>query len=689
MDKTVISKGKNVKEALSLALELLDARKDEVDIDIINTESKGIMGIGAKPAVIKVSVKRSQKVRTAGYDVMNLDSLEQAVAAMDETLPVIPTHSVPSPKVLSHEATNGSGVIWVEQGRLQFETAPDQFPVLSPAAEVRVIVNGVPINHQTVLCPGDQVDVELEDESQDPEWHVKVSEDEMEATLHVTKVGYRKSRTLKDKTASTHMQLDVETVCDPVPIEEHAVLEQLTDSGIVHGIKLEELARACHSQETGVFTIAEGTPCEKGQDGYFVPVRELEIKKGLKVREDGTVDYKETQEFPMVQAGQLIGYIHPPVPGSPGTTITGNPYIPPQSKEVNLHLKRGAIVVGTNKIVATESGHPDVSIKRINVTVSVVPKLTYNHDINLASGNLHYSGDIEVGGSVQDGMKTTAEGNILIRGNVNWAKVKAGQSVIVLKNIISSEVTAGKLHLYLVDLINRLDFLIDQLQYMIRAIHQLHVSSAFKDKTFSKTGLGPLLRILCDGKQKHFLPRINDLLRMIGNATELGKSWGELTTRLNQAFTNLPVSTLRHLHDMEQLLDFVIQLREQESEELDDPKCFIKASFIQNSRLLSGGDIIVFGKGCYNSEIHARGMVHINGCVRGGTIYGGREVIVKEVGTHGSIPTRVIVSEEGVIRIDRVFEETFIQVGKHSHKFQKDTTFIRARIEENGKLALH
>lgn len=60
MGETITTKGKTVKEALDLALTILNKEQSEVDIEVLKQEEKGFLGLMSKPAVVKVTVKQSE-----------------------------------------------------------------------------------------------------------------------------------------------------------------------------------------------------------------------------------------------------------------------------------------------------------------------------------------------------------------------------------------------------------------------------------------------------------------------------------------------------------------------------------------------------------------------------------------------------------------------------------------------------
>jgi len=59
MSNSVEKTGKTVEEAVKIALEELNVSKENVDIEILEEPTKGLLGIGAKPALVRVTVKEN------------------------------------------------------------------------------------------------------------------------------------------------------------------------------------------------------------------------------------------------------------------------------------------------------------------------------------------------------------------------------------------------------------------------------------------------------------------------------------------------------------------------------------------------------------------------------------------------------------------------------------------------------
>jgi spoIIIJ-associated protein len=79
MAKFVEKTGKTVEEAVELALKELNVSEENVNIEVLEEPAKGLLGIGAKPAVVKVTLKDNKN------EIIN-EFLTKIAGLMDITL---------------------------------------------------------------------------------------------------------------------------------------------------------------------------------------------------------------------------------------------------------------------------------------------------------------------------------------------------------------------------------------------------------------------------------------------------------------------------------------------------------------------------------------------------------------------------------------------------------------------------
>ena len=110
MVKMIEKTGKSVDEALQAALDELGVDKDDVDVEVLDTPSKGIFGIfGNKPARIKVSVKEPPKTSSTQIDddAEKVDATPSTVSFQLvqnlDTLPKVDEEFKPENEILSFD----------------------------------------------------------------------------------------------------------------------------------------------------------------------------------------------------------------------------------------------------------------------------------------------------------------------------------------------------------------------------------------------------------------------------------------------------------------------------------------------------------------------------------------------------------------------------------------------------------
>ena len=679
MGETITSKGRNTKEALDIALSLLGKPLTDVEVEIIENGEKGFLGIKSKPAVVKVKVKDSLSIT---------ETAPQTIEDLISTIINDQHDDVAITKRQDSKQDDLSGKVWVLDGKIYCKDAEDKFPLIKPSKGVRVFKNGTLISSTEVICEADVIEVELINEDVLPIWEINISDNKLEVFLEI-KSGLSIRRTLKNLEPEPLIEIKTYEVRAPLYIDSTDVLHKLKELGIIHGVDYAAINAACASSTDGTFLIAKGTSPTKGKKGYFQLYNNIDVKKQFKERVDGSVDFRDFKEFPSVNFGQIIGEVMPPEEGKAGMNVMGEIIEPMKAASLKIKAGTGVLLVDGLKVVSIESGYPEVKISGQLAIVSVIPKLIIHHDVTIETGNVSYLGAVEIKASVQDGMKVEAKGNIQIEGNVFRAKVLSGKSIIANKNIIASKFTAGNGSLIKLELSNILMRLSNELNNMKAAITQLTHVSAFKVNSLKVTGLGPLMKILCDSKFKDTPLLVNEYVKKVReHSAELEIEWIDLAESLNNEFSNLHISTMKNEEDITNIADQAESLYLSVQSENKDDAPFIKADFVQNSEIYSNGDILILGQGVYSSSLFARKNIIIKGFVRGGDIYGEESVTINEVGYRTGSYVKIAVSNSGFIKIKNASENTTIQVGGQSRVLFNKAKNIYARLDENGILVV-
>ena len=74
--------GKTVDEAVKMALQELNTTEENVEIEVLEEPTKGLLGIGAKPALVRVSVKEQQSV----IDENKVDKVNEVINSITKCL---------------------------------------------------------------------------------------------------------------------------------------------------------------------------------------------------------------------------------------------------------------------------------------------------------------------------------------------------------------------------------------------------------------------------------------------------------------------------------------------------------------------------------------------------------------------------------------------------------------------------
>lgn len=205
----------------------------------------------------------------------------------------------------------------------------------------------------------------------------------------------------------------------------------LDENGIVFGIRektLEELAQGKQNYEET--TVAAGAAARNGRDGFFEyhfntrpPTRPI-------ILPDGSVDYNVLGKIELVNKGQLLVTYHPAVEAVNGRDVLGNIIEASEGKDqLPLQCKRCELDEAGSKYYASVEGNVTVEGRCLTIT----PIYVVDGDLDAATGDVDFHGDVLVQGNVFAGVTVKTTGSITVNGHVETANLFAGKDVI-LKN---------------------------------------------------------------------------------------------------------------------------------------------------------------------------------------------------------------------------------------------------------------
>jgi uncharacterized protein len=204
----------------------------------------------------------------------------------------------------------------------------------------------------------------------------------------------------------------------------HILQTLIKRNHIVYGVNDAILKEIGQGKLTGNnIPIAVGQPMKPGVRGY---IEWLVARSKSQETECGIGDQVKLQTYVNVSKGKKLARIIKAVPGTPGTTVTGESIDPPVVDDVSVIIGKGAFTDG-DTIVALVDG----AVLFDGKTIKVSNSKTIKGDVDHSTGNVLFNGFLKIEGTVRSGAKVTSTGDIIIDGDVEDAEVKCGGSVII------------------------------------------------------------------------------------------------------------------------------------------------------------------------------------------------------------------------------------------------------------------
>jgi hypothetical protein len=208
-----------------------------------------------------------------------------------------------------------------------------------------------------------------------------------------------------------------------------AVGKALQTSGVTSGIDSSMVLRLV--QEEAFFQlipIACGTQPVEGKDGYVVEHYPREFQRAIKIDENGVADYRSITYVQVIQKGDVICDIFPPVEGQAGLRVDGKILEPKR-------VHPAKIPAGGNTELSEDGQHLVASIDGHIVfskdAFMVRPLLDIKGDVDYSTGNVDFRGDVHIHGDVRENFFVRATGTVTVDGTVEAANIEAGGDILV------------------------------------------------------------------------------------------------------------------------------------------------------------------------------------------------------------------------------------------------------------------
>lgn len=552
-----------------------------------------------------------------------------------------------------------SGLASVQEGQIKIVDPPPggEPATITPAEGITLKINGSPVTTETEVTENDEIIVEPETETVPARLNIVVSEDKMKAYLEVIPE-VKKIYRLKDRPPARRLRLETEQVeKETVPFGFAGVMSGIRQQGITR-VNEKAVKDFFKTPKAGKILIASGVlPVPPRDEKVDVKFSLLEKVKPV-IRADGRVDFREMSgKITSVKPGDIIAEKIPGSPGKPGIDVYGKKVQPGEPQKVVLHAGSGVeLSDGDTRVVAVFAGQPEVKESGTDFYFSVQSTLEHKGNVNMASGNLRFTGNIHVKGNVEEGMLVSSSGKVQIDGMVSGATVVAGDDLAINGHVLASKIQSGAAPGTFGDLLTILGGLEQDLTSLQTNL------ALILPKIQGKASFGKIVSLLIE---KNF-PTVRDgtrqLLNIVDKNSRFPREIEQLAANLRQKFWGINILQLTGMDDLKALAKNV-QKTKSYLQALLRNKANARFEYALNSVIEATGEVCVTGQGCIDTRITAGGPVFVKGIFRGGSIEAQDNVFVEEAGSKVGVLTRISVPEGKSIFLTRAFENVSLQVG--------------------------
>lgn len=211
------------------------------------------------------------------------------------------------------------------------------------------------------------------------------------------------------------------------------IFEAIKEKGIINTTSEENIQKAFDYAKQGfgiVILIAKGKEPINGKEDEVKPFFDLKEKAG-KLKEDGTIDFKEKEKFLNIKAGDIIGEYLPGKKPEKGFDVFGNDIPAYAEKSSGYKIGKNLKIEG-NKVISEINGI--IEVDEFN-TISVSNIIKIEKDVDLSTGNIKSESSIHIMGKINPGFLVETSADLFVDDAVFNSNIKVGGNCIIKHGI--------------------------------------------------------------------------------------------------------------------------------------------------------------------------------------------------------------------------------------------------------------
>lgn len=211
------------------------------------------------------------------------------------------------------------------------------------------------------------------------------------------------------------------------------IVSELVRAGVKFGAKEDIIdSFLADRQYCWNYLLAEAMLPVEGKNAVFTYHFNTDLSRKPKINEDGSVDFHQLETIcPVVKGDELVTFT-PAIPGKPGIDVTGRVLAPATVKKVAMRPEKNTSL---SEDGLTMFSAVDGLVSLIDGKVFVSNIYDIPADVDTSTGDVKFPGSVVIHGNVLTGFSVEAEGDIIVDGVVEGARLKAGGQIVLKRGI--------------------------------------------------------------------------------------------------------------------------------------------------------------------------------------------------------------------------------------------------------------